>query len=212
MSLAVIFDLDGTLIDSAPAIQKVGTLMLAELGLPALTLEETRSYIGNGARVFVQRALAARGAAADLDAAHHRFEHFYEIGDPRDNTPYPDVVATLQTLRARGIRLGLCTNKPGKPTQIVLRGLGWEGFFDAVFTGDSLPQKKPDPAPLLACAAALGAARTIYVGDSEVDAETAQRAGLPFLLFSQGYCKQPHAALPHRARFDHWAELPALIA
>lgn len=88
---------------------------------------------------------------------------------------------------------------------------GWRGFFPVVIGGDSLPQRKPDPAPLLAAAAGLDGP-VLFVGDSEVDAETALAAQVPFLLFTEGYRKAPVSALPHAARFARYSDLPALVA
>src|SRR6056297_2519181 len=108
-------------------------------------------------------------------------------------------------------RLGLCTNKPYRPCLSVLRHLGMEGFFTEILGGDSLPVKKPDPAPLLATYAAMGPGPRVFVGDSEVDAETAARAGVPFVLFTLGYRKSPVADLPHAAAFDDFDALPGII-
>ena len=125
-----------------------------------------------------------------------------------------NVIAALEALQAQGHVLGLCTNKPLAPTHAVLDHLNLSRFFGAVVGGDSLPVRQPDPAPLQATLAALGANphKTLYVGDSEVDAETAQRAGLPFLLFTEGYRKTPVEDLPHRAAFRDFADLAGLVA
>ena len=128
--------------------------------------------------------------------------------------PYPNVVATLQRLTDTGHALGLCTNKPLRPCRAVMAHLGIDGFFRTVWGGDSLPVHKPDPAPLNAAFAALPDgpdAPEIYVGDSMVDAETALRAQVPFLLFTGGYLHVPIAEVPHTAAFSGFADLPALI-
>jgi len=215
---AVVFDLDGTLIDSVQAIAGIGDRLLAELGLPPLTLEEARSYIGNGAAKFVERALSARGQAVDKAAlAPHvaRFQLFYAEAPASANVPFPGVERALRELRSSGVALGLCTNKPAAPTHNVIEGLGWSDLFAAVVTGDTLGVHKPDPAPLRHCAELLGADTTAsnyaYVGDSEVDAATAEAARVPFFLFTEGYRKTPVEQLPHRVLFSDFARLPELL-
>ena len=218
MVKAVVFDLDGTLIDSAPAIAAIGDRMMRELGLAPLPAEEGRRYIGNGAPKFVERALAARGVAITPDglAAHvARFETLYAAAPGEDNPPFPNAEAALRALRDQGLKLGLCTNKPEAPTRNVIAALGWAALFEVVVSGDTLPVKKPDPAPLRHAAAALGAeiagVQSLYVGDSEVDADTAEAAGAPFLLHAEGYRRSPIETIRHDRSFADFAELPALV-
>ena len=211
---AVIFDLDGTLIDSAPDIHAASNRVLAEAGFAPLTLAQVRSFIGKGVPHLVARLLQASGEAPDGPqhaAMVARFTARYEsaVGLTR---PYPGVVAALDALAAGGLELGLCTNKPVAPARAVLRHLGLDHHFKVLIGGDSLPQRKPDPAPLLATLAALGGGVAVYVGDSEVDAATAAAARLPFALFTEGYRKTPVADLPHAAAFADFATLPGIIA
>jgi phosphoglycolate phosphatase len=161
--------------------------------------------------MFVRRMRAARGLA-DADHARllARFLELYE-GPVEHSTVYAGVVDALALFAARGHALGVCTNKPLSPTRIVLDHFGMGARFGAVIGGDSLPVRKPDPAPIHAAFEALGAAPGFYIGDSEVDAEAADRAGVPFLLFTEGYRKAPVADLPHASTFSHWDELPALV-
>ena len=211
--IAVVFDLDGTLIDSAKAIQSIGDRLLADHGLAPLGAAEARSFIGGGAAKFVERAFAARGGGdlADLAAAVERFEAYYAEADPLENTPMPGADAALRALAEAGVSLGLCTNKPAAPTRSVVEALGWSDLLSAVVTGDCLPVKKPDPAPLRLAARRLGGGPFLYVGDSEVDAEAAGRAKTPFLLYTEGYRKSPIQTLPHRAAFSDFADLEPLI-
>ena len=211
--ISIVFDLDGTLIHSAPAIQAIGDRLLAERGLQSLTTTEARSFIGNGAAKFVERAFAARGVEdqAEVAAAVERFERYYVEADPLENAPMPEADTALRALIEAGFRLGRCTNKPGAPTRLVIEALGWTGLLPVVVAGDSLPVKKPDPAPLLEAQRLLGGGAMIYVGDSEVDAEAAERASAPFLLYSEGYRKSPAEQLPHRAAFSDFADLPELV-
>ncbi len=210
---AAIFDLDGTLVDSAPDIHAAANRVLAAHALPPLTLDETRSFIGAGAPVFVERMAAARLAAPDPARTEAMLVGFLEAyeGAVALTRPYPGVVPVLERLAAAGWRLGLCTNKPEAPTHGVLAHFGLARFFAAVVGGDSLPVRKPDPAPLRHVVTALGAARPVFVGDSETDAATARAAGLPFALFTRGYRLSPVAALPHDFAFDDWDALPGWL-
>jgi phosphoglycolate phosphatase len=211
LMVAVVFDLDGTLIDSAPDIHAIGNRVLEQVGAPPITLDETRGFVGGGAAVFVARMRAARDIAeSEQTRLLAAFLDLYE-GAVDLTRPYPDVPEVLESLRSAGVRLGICTNKPLRPAQMVLRHLRLDGYFDIVIGGDSLPMQKPDPSPLHATFDALRTVTRLYVGDSEVDAETARRAEVPFLLFTEGYRRTPAADLPAVANFGAYADLPGLI-
>lgn len=209
----VVFDLDGTLVDSAPDIQAAVARMLAAEGRAPLDLATITAFIGNGLPKLVERVI--RHTGMDL-ADHARLTRLtldqYNAATADLTRPYPGVMAALVALQAAGMTLGICTNKPEAPARAVLRDLGLDRFFTAVVGGDSLAVTKPDPAPLRAAIAALGGGATVYVGDSEVDAATAVAAKVPFVLFTEGYRKTPVAELPHQAAFSDFADLPALIA
>ncbi len=212
MTVAV-FDLDGTLIDSAPAIMRVGNRLLADHDAPPLTPEETRSFIGHGAARFVEQAFAARDIVVGNNMADAvvLFEKYYAEGDPSENAPFPGVEHSLDALRGAGVTLALCTNKPGAATRAVLDGLGWASRFAAVVAGDTLNSRKPDPAPLREALLRSGGGSMVYVGDSEVDAETARRAGAPFILYTEGYRHAPVDAIPHDRAFSDFHMLPGLV-
>lgn len=208
---AAVFDLDGTLIDSAADIHAAGNAVLAAEGLPPVSLEMSRNFVGNGAGVYIQRLIGACGLVADpvLEARmYRRFLEGYETAVGL-TTLYSGVEQALRELRADGWVLAICTNKPVAPARAVLAHFGLLDSFAAIFGGDSLPQRKPDPAPLLATIAALGHPQTLFVGDSEVDAECATRAGIDFALFTEGYRKTPVAQMPHQVSFADFADLPA---
>ncbi len=206
----IVFDLDGTLIDSAPDIAAAANLTLAEVGAAPLSLAQVRSFVGAGAHIFVKRMAAAR-VLDDPTPLIQRFMHHYD-GAVALTQRYEGVQQALETLRRGGHRLGLCTNKPLGPTRNVLAHFGWEDMFETVLGGDSLGVRKPDPAPLHAAFAGLGEGPRLYLGDSEVDAETAARAGVALVLHTEGYRKAPLADLPHAAAFDDWADVPDLVA
>jgi phosphoglycolate phosphatase len=209
----IVFDLDGTLVDSAPDLHGIANRVLADRGLEPITLDEARSFIGQGVVVFVNKLRSVRGIPdKDHDTLMAQYLTLYESAVTLTQL-YPGVVETLTQLRAEGHALGLCTNKPMRPTMALLRHLNLERQFLTIIAGDSLPVHKPDPGPLHAAFAMEGiSGPALYVGDSEVDAETARRAGVPLLLFTEGYRSTPVSDLSHHAAFSAYADLPGLVA
>lgn len=210
--LAIIFDLDGTLIDSAADLHAACVKMLKQENVATPSLEKVISYIGNGVPKLVERAMND----AEIPMSEHSrliraFMKFYNQDPATLTTLYPNLRALLDSLIAKGHRLAVCTNKPEAPARLILDMLDIEFYFDVVVGGDTLDQKKPDPAPLLHVLKLLDTDRCLYVGDSEVDAETADRAKQPMALFTQGYRKVPVAKLPHDFSFDEFADLGPYI-
>lgn len=203
----IVFDLDGTLIDSAPEMHAAVARMLADEGVEELTLSQIVSFVGDGLPMLVERVIRA----TPLDMGRHReltdrVLGYYEAGNSHLTRLYPRVRDCIETLAGQSVPMGICTNKPLAPTRSILAHFGLDRFFSAVIGGDSLPERKPDPAPLHAAFADLGTPG-IFVGDSEVDAETAKAAGVPFALWSGGYRKGPPESLPHDFLFDDFTDL-----
>ncbi|MDV7141612.1 HAD-IA family hydrolase [Tropicimonas sp. TH_r6] len=210
----IVFDLDGTLIDSAPDIQAVAEVILAQLGKPPLTLEETRSFVGEGAKVLVSRIMASRGIEETVESHAKIYADFvaeYEFAVDRA-VFYPGVIDALAVLKGAGHRIGLCTNKPIVPTRAVLRHMKLEPVFDAVVSAGTVASRKPDPEMAFRCIADLGGGPSLFVGDSGTDSETAANAKLPFALYTEGYRKSPVSEIPHRWAFDHFDQLAGIVA
>ncbi|MDO9524995.1 MAG: phosphoglycolate phosphatase [Gemmobacter sp.] len=209
----VIFDLDGTLIDSAPDIHASANQMLADEGLPPLDLATVISFIGNGLPKLVERVMQAR----DIPLLHHKrltavmMDH-YNAQNGTLTVLYPGVLQSIRDLAGQGHAIGLCTNKPLVPARDCLAQFGLQDLFSVVIGGDSLPVNKPDPAPLITAHEAMPSGPAVFVGDSEVDAATAAAARMPFALFTEGYRKSPVADLPHDATFSVFADLPGIVA
>jgi len=210
---AIIFDLDGTLIDSAPDIHAAMNTVFKALDLPATTYSETKGFIGKGVPAFITQYFAAKGLPENAELAEDiktRMEALYKDAHAL-TTVYDGALACLETLKSRGYRLALCTNKPEAPTHTVLKHFGLTEFFEAHSFGDGPYKRKPDPAPVHHVLSLMEETKAIYVGDSETDAATAQNAKLPMVLFTQGYRKTPIAQIPHDASFDNFSDLRKII-
>lgn len=206
--IPVVFDLDGTLIDSLPDITGAANALLAEERLPPLGMEMVAAFIGLGERVFLDRLIAATELLPDdFERLMPRFIEHYR-GATGNTHLFPGVREVLDHFHEAGVPIALCTNKPSAPLWPVLKAVGVENDFDVVVAGDTLDRRKPDPAPLLHILKELGASRCLYVGDNETDSETAQRAGMPFALFTEGIRQVPVDRIPHDHAFSEFSELP----
>ncbi len=210
---ALIFDLDGTLVDSAPDIAAAVERALVDHNV-AIDSTEIRDYIGDGAACLIERVLAAREIVAGpkgLAGYVDDFNALYHAAPAARTQCYPGAREMLSWARARGHRVGICTNKPQPVAERVLAELGLASEIDVLIGAGTYPLK-PDPAPLLACLSALGANRdtALYVGDMAVDRDVARAAGLPVVLVSFGYAHadvsefSPEAVLH---RWDDWPEV-----
>lgn len=212
----VAFDLDGTLIDSVPDLARAIDCMLEQEGLTALGEARVRDFVGNGSRVLVERALAAHGVAGDdlarVEQAHQSFLAHY-AADPSSRTRlYPGVRECLEGLRQAGIALVLITNKPEAFIEPLLSHFALSEHFALALGGDSLPTRKPDPAPLLLAAERLGALprQALMVGDSRHDIAAGRAAGFRTLAVPYGY---NHGEPITRSHPDHVVEsLAELVA
>lgn len=210
----VAFDLDGTLVDTAPDL--VGTLnaILAEEGLAPLAMRHARDLIGHGARRLLERGFLAAGAPLPeerMPGLYARFIDRYRTHIAEGSRPFPGVVEALEELRASGARLAVCTNKPTALSEALLEALDLRRLFAAVVGPDAAPAAKPDPRHLETAIAAAGGspARAVLVGDAATDAGAARAAHVPLVLVSFGYSETPAAELEPDVLIDRFDQLPA---
>jgi phosphoglycolate phosphatase len=207
----LLFDLDGTLVDSVPDLTRALNQVLGEHGYEKLTPAEVAPMVGDGVPALVERGFAARGGnIAEAADALPRYIAIYEANATNLTRPYPGVPETLAALRQRGYRTAVCTNKLQHASETVLNGLGLAALFDAVAGGDRYPVKKPDKGHLLGLITELGGAaeRAAMIGDSENDAAAAHAAAVPLIIMRYGYSRTDPAALGADAVLESFSELP----
>ena len=187
-----VFDLDGTLVDSAPDLHAALNRLMATKRLPGFARAEVVAMIGDGVRVLLERAHAARGLPLDEASLDH-FMTDYEANAAVLTRPFAGIPELLSALEAAGWQLAVCTNKPEAAARVLLSGLGLYGHFSTLGGGDSFRMRKPDPGHLRATLAAAGAApeAAVMIGDHRNDIEAARGAGVRAIFAGWGY--GPHS-------------------
>jgi phosphoglycolate phosphatase len=213
---ALLFDLDGTLIDSAPDIALALNLLMADLDRPELDLPAVRSMIGDGAGTLVERALTAASVAhrpEELGSYLKRFLAHYEADPVQLTKPYPGVPETLAVLDAKGFRCAICTNKPQRATEMILEALDLARYFDPILGADAVANRKPHPDHLQAALTAMGAKRErgVMIGDSTNDVAPAQALAMPAIVMAYGYGRRPLSALGADLILEDFAKLPEAL-
>ncbi len=193
----VMFDLDGTLIETAPEIADATNDTLTQFGLAQVTQQQVNDWIGHGTQTLLVQALAASRQtsqeavrqADDFAAISAAFVVHYGQRCGSRSHLYPQVREVLHALKAQGVKLAVVTNKEDRYTQVVLDAHRLAPLFDRVISGDTLPTKKPDPSGIAACLAQFGVdrARALFVGDSSIDVATARNAGVAVWALPYGY-------------------------
>ena len=213
--LTVVCDLDGTLVDSAPDLSGALNTVLAEHGVPTVAPEEVRDFVGAGALALIRRALARSGALerCDADRMLERFLDVYRSRLTRESRPYPGVPDALRTLAGLGHPLAVCTNKPEDLARRMLSELRLDFFGEAVVGGDTFGFRKPDPRALEAAVSRAGGGpgRSVLVGDSRTDVETARNAGAPVILVTYGYRTDPVDVLAPDLVAHGFGSVPELV-
>ncbi|MBI1244291.1 MAG: HAD-IA family hydrolase [Alphaproteobacteria bacterium] len=210
---AILFDLDGTLVDTATDIVSALDQLLIEFGRQPVGQNAGRGMIGDGARALVARGFAATGGAHEQpENAFKRWLEIYSSAVARHSLPYPGVPETLSDLANRGIALAVCTNKADSATRLLLEALDLSRYFRAVVGGD-IEFRKPDPRHIFATLELLGVApaQALMVGDSANDANAARSAGLDLALVEYGYTDIPAADLSPDALLSEFAQLREIV-
>lgn len=204
-----IFDLDGTLVDTAPDLLTSINWLLAREQRRALGEEELRRIVGRGAKNLISTAFAMTGeevSGFEIEMLYRAFLKDYGSHVAAASRPYPGVVETLQALKADGVSMGVLTNKPHAPSVLLLDELGLSSYFGAVWGQGKQPYLKPDPRLFTGIVAELGGGPAVMVGDSTTDVETARGAGAPVVLVSYGYTQIPASHLGADAVVDDFRE------
>ncbi|MBX3455305.1 phosphoglycolate phosphatase [Ferrovibrio sp.] len=213
---AILFDLDGTLVDTAPDLAAATDHALQSQGRAAVGLNAVRGMVGDGAIALVRKGLEATGGNTDpamFDAAIAAFYAYYETNLSATSRPFPGVVECLRALRDDGYALAVCTNKPERFSLKLLHDLDLTQYFGAIVGGDSLPIRKPDPGHLHGTLARLPqpAKWAAMVGDSANDIDAAKAAGLPSVAVSFGYTRIPAAELGADRLIHHFDDLRSAL-
>lgn len=209
---AIVFDLDGTIADTAIDIREALVSALASEGLPPVDLASVRLMIGGGPELLVERALHRLGMTTTLDLVARltgAFHREYARQGNRLSHLFNGVESTLRQLHAAGIRTGICSNKPDDLCRMLARNLGIDHYIDEIVGSTDDTPKKPDPAPLIRTIERLGVGRddTLYIGDSVTDVSTARAAGVTVMLVNYGYTLRPASQLGADGVIDSVAEL-----
>lgn len=213
----VVFDLDGTLADTSGDLLAAANACFRDLGHGDLLGPGDAVTAFHGGRAMLRLGFGRVGAAwseAEVDAQYPRLLEFYGAHIDRHTTLYPGAVAAVQALRQAGFATAICTNKPAGLAETLTRRLGIRDLFGALIGADTLPVRKPDPAPYVAAVSGVGGhvARSMLIGDTDTDRKTAAAAGVPVALVTFGPEGQGVSRLNPEALLDHFDDLPALAA
>ena len=209
----IVFDLDGTLVDSAPSLCKAGNYLLERLHRPSIDLKNYKRFIGKGMLKQVEELLLYTGGIPknDLEKQFMLFQDIY-YGNPLVETKvYAGVFDALKNLKSLPSRLAICTQKLQKPAQMVLSGLDLEKYFEGLTFGDTMSVMKPNAETVFHAIKNFDNGPLIYIGDSETDSITAKNSNAKFLLFLGGYRNSPLDKIDHYATFECHSEIPDLI-
>lgn len=213
----MVFDLDGTLVDTSPDLTAALNSVLVAAGRMPLPEEEVRHLVGRGARVLIERGMEVTGEPVDQALIPELLEDFldhYGANIAAGSQPFPGAETAVRRLIAHGHPVGICTNKPIALSFKLMDALNLRRYFPVILGADSQPYRKPDPRHLLDTVAKLGGdpRNAVMIGDSETDVKTAKAANIPVILVSFGYTEIPVGDLGGDAIIDHFDALDAAIA
>ena len=207
------FDLDGTLLDTSGDLAAAVNHAIGSIGRPPFAAEAVKPFIGKGARVMLERALVASGGSSPelLDELHPVLLDYYGRNLTRFTVPYPGLIAAMEALRARGIRLAICTNKVERFALPLIDALGLSSFFASIVGGDTVGVGKPHPAPIHAMIERAGGGRCVFIGDTTNDIDGAKNAGVASIAVAFGFPDLPVHTLGADAVIAHFDELVPLL-
>ena len=213
----VLYDLDGTLIDSAKDMQMAVSRVLADHRLPPVTEDDVRIFMGQGSKITMGKAFTKNGVTLDdaaLSAVTREFVRYYEADPVRYTTAFDGVAGVVARFAGLGLKQGVCTNKFEKPSRMILEGLKLMPPITDVAGADTFPVRKPDPKHILLLLERMGGTpeRSVMIGDSIHDVEAAHGAGLPAVLVSWGYTIKPASELGAEAVIQRFDGLPEALA
>jgi phosphoglycolate phosphatase len=214
---ALIFDLDGTLVDTAPDLTAATNHALSLIGRRPISQSEAQNFVGHGSRALIKLGCEATGGIVDevtLKRLNLALLEYYSDNIARHSVVFPGLLDILHKAREAGLRLGVCTNKVENLSHKLLAALKIDDLFGAVVGGNTLPIMKPDPAPYLEVASRLGvnAANSIMIGDSETDIRTAQNTGVPVIAVTFGYTPQHVSTYNPTYVIDHYDQAWPIIS
>lgn len=210
-SWTLVFDLDGTLVDTAPDLAASTNHVMRRIGLQPVAEGDIRPFVGHGALAMIERAAAAQGRTFEQQELYNLFEVFiahYTANISANSKPYDHVIDVLQSYQGRGVRLAVCTNKIEAHARALLAALDLTKYFKAITGRDTLGIFKPDPGHLNGTIALAGGnpRRTLMVGDSETDIRTAKAANIPVVAVDFGYSLEPVATFAPDAIISHYRD------
>lgn len=213
---SIVFDLDGTLVDSAPDLCSALNFVLKNAGLPTFKLEDMRKYVGQGARGLISQALEALDKEYPdevIDLWFDDFIDYYQDHIADLSTPFPGLHQLLDRLVSQNVKMGVCTNKRESLSRLLLEKLNLIDYFPVIMGADSLPVRKPDPLHLVRTIENLSGTpdRAVLIGDSETDILTAKAAQIPIIAVSFGYSLDPIHELGADAVIHHFDELESAL-
>tara|TARA_B100000676_G_C18057721_1_gene835602 strand:- start:684 stop:1358 length:675 start_codon:yes stop_codon:yes gene_type:complete len=213
---AIIFDLDGTLIDSVPAIRETLNNIFSSEGVAEFSIEEVKTLVGFGARWMIEEIIKRKkieSSVSNLEALLSQYYTEYLRVSDKFTKIYDGVFEVLNELKEKQIKTAICTNKPGSTTIAVLKSLKLIEFFDAIVTEDDVKHRKPDPTHLNHTLTKIKAKpnESVFVGDSETDMETASRAGVKFVFVTYGYCHIPISNIKATRIIEKFNDLPKAL-
>ena len=216
MTVTLVFDLDGTLAETAPDIMGTLNILLQREGLASMPVEKARELVGAGARALIERGFRASGVPlepARLDRLFHDFLPLYLTRIADESFLFPGVKAALDRFAAKGYRLAICTNKPEPHSLALVEALGIRACFHAIAGRETFPFFKPDPRVLAETIRSAGGetGRAIMIGDSHTDIATARALGIPVIGVTFGYTDVPMAELAADCVIDHFDQLDAAV-